>query len=572
MQLLSKTSGAFRVLGGAVSARQRHALMARQGNRCASLLFSTKRDAPSPIKHGLVVGIVSVSDTHELYGAEAAGLTAAQQQQIVRQVHAVGSKAREGSVQVVYARDGDDEKYVAVVGLGSKEDAHNGGGRGEVVRTAVANGVRQLCAQNTALRNVTVGPMPCHQASAEGAKLALYKFDGFKTKNTGSSSSSSDGGKNEGVAVTHLASQGSGSGAGSWDTGVVYAEAQNLARDLMNTPANFMTPTIFADRVREALAGIDGVSVSVYDKAWAEAQRMGGLLAVSRGSDEPLRFVEVVYSGGDAGSGVELALVGKGVTYDTGGYSLKPSRYMDMMKGDMGGGATVVSAIRAIAQLRLPINVVATVPLCENMVNGSATKVSDVYTSRAGMTVEVMNTDAEGRIILADALNYTIETHQPRTIVDVATLTGAMVVALGEVYTGVFTPSPRLWGAIEQASSTSDEPVWRMPLHDRWDAMLRSPVADLSNIGNKAEAGACTAAAFLRQFVVDRSRTLPLAEKPMVLRAQNNDESLPRWAHMDIAGPMEASASTGYHQKGLSGRPTRMLVDLARILATDPLP
>ncbi|KAJ1769704.1 hypothetical protein LPJ74_003793 [Coemansia sp. RSA 1843] len=557
LQLLGKTCGALGLLASSVSRSQ------------PRMAFSTGRIVRSKqeaIKHGLVVGISGAQ--HMLYGAEATGLSTAQQQQIVRQVKALGNKTQAGSAQLVFLEDPSNEgkhRQVAVVGLGDKvTDAKY---TGEIVRTAVANGVRQLCGRGK-ITNVAVGPMPCHQASAEGAKLALYKFDAFKSKNN---SDGTDEAESPDVTVTHMV-QGESADASSWNAGVVCAEAQNFARDLMNSPANYMTPTIFADRVKTEFAGLSNVQVNVYDKAWAETQRMGGLLAVSRGSDEPLRFVEVIYTGKSAGSDVPLALVGKGITFDTVGYSLKPSRFMDMMKGDMGGGATVVAAMRAIAQLQLPINVVATVPLCENMISGNATKVSDVYTSRAGLTVEVMNTDAEGRIVLADALHYTIEKHSPRAIVDVATLTGAMVVALGELYTGVFTPSPLLWDAISQASGSTDEPVWRMPLHDQWDAMLKSLVADLSNIGNKSEAGACTAAAFLRQFVAASGKTKPLADSSSVLRDQNNDESIPRWAHLDIAGPMEASASSGYHQKGLSGRPTRMLIELARILSKSPLP
>ncbi|KAJ2399462.1 hypothetical protein GGI23_002640 [Coemansia sp. RSA 2559] len=563
MQLLGKTRGALSLLGSTASRTQRHTPSQPR------IAFSTgriARDKQEAIKHGLVVGISGAQ--HTLYGAEATGLTAAQQQQIVRQIQALGNKAHAGSVQLVFLEDHDSGKHrhVAVVGLG--DDAKH---TGEIVRTAVANGVRQLCARGK-ITNVAVGPMPCYQASAEGAKLALYKFDAFKTKTNYKDSAKEE---SSDVTVTHLAQREPADASRKWDAGVVYAEAQNFARDLMNAPANHMTPTGFAERVKTEFSKLGNVKVNVYDKTWAEEQRMGGLLAVSRGSDEPLRFVEIIYTGKKGKSagddGVPLALVGKGITFDTGGYSLKPSKYMDLMKGDMGGGATVVAAMRAIAQLQLPIDVVATVPLCENMVSGGAVKVSDVYTSRAGLTVEVMNTDAEGRLVLADALHYTIEAHRPRAIVDVATLTGAMVVALGELYTGVFTPSPLLWATILQASASTDEPVWRMPLHDQWDAMLKSPVADLSNIGNKAEAGACTAAAFLRQFV-GSGQPKPLADSSGVLRDQNNDESIPRWAHLDIAGPMEASASSGYHQKGLSGRPTRMLIELAQILANKPLP
>ncbi|KAJ2157461.1 hypothetical protein GGF46_004498 [Coemansia sp. RSA 552] len=495
---------------------------------------------------GLVLGMFS---SQRLVGGEAAKLSQEQQQAIVRQAQAVGFKAEAGKVQTVLGTD--LAQQIALVGLGGESADGAVDARdttvSEVVRTAVGNGIRQLQARK--VTDIGVAPLPHIQAAAEGAGLAQYKFDAFKSK------ASSAGDKTATVNVRLLEADSDS----SWVAGRVYADAQNLARDLMNTPANYMTPAVFADRVTAEMADLDGVQVKVHDKAWAEAQRMGGLLTVAKGSSEPLRFVEIVYRGKADSTATGLALVGKGITFDTGGYSLKPGRFMDGMKGDMGGGATVVAAMRAIAQLRLPINVAAVVPLCENMISGGSAKVSDVYTSRAGLTVEVMNTDAEGRIVLADALHYVIEEHRPDTVVDVATLTGAMVVALGELYTGVFTPSPRLWDSITAASHASDEPVWRMPLHDRWDSMLKSPVADLSNIGDKSEAGACTAAAFLRQFVHG-----PRLNPPTVQRDQNNDHtSRPLWAHLDIAGPMEAAATTGYHYKGMSGRPTRLLIELA---------
>ncbi|KAJ2744806.1 hypothetical protein GGI20_002659 [Coemansia sp. BCRC 34301] len=495
--------------------------------------FTTTR-AAALAKSGLVVGMYA---SHKLFNTPQ--ISQALQDKIVREAQAVGNKADAGSVQLVLSTD--LTQHVAVVGFGCDKEQT---AVSETVRTAVANGIKQLRAKNVS--SISVGAMPCAHAAGEAAALAAYSFDAFKTQAK----------KEEALVVSSVDT------SAEWEAGQIYAEAQNYARELMATPANHMTPAIFAARVQADLGTLSGMKVNVYDEQWARAQRMGGLIAVAQGSDEPLRFVEMVYTGCPSSSPVALALVGKGITFDTGGYSLKLGKNMDLMKGDMGGGAAVVAAMRAIAQLRLPVNVVATVPLCENMVSGRATKVSDVYTSRAGLTVEVMNTDAEGRVVLADALHYTVETHCPQAVVDVATLTGAMVVALGEVYTGVFTPSPALWQHITRAALATDEPVWRMPLHDRWDSMLKSPIADLSNIGCKGEAGACTAAAFLRQFV-DGPRLTP----PAIMREQNcDDEATPRWAHLDIAGPMESSSSEGYHHKGMSGRPTRLLIELAKQL------
>ncbi|KAJ2889381.1 hypothetical protein IWW38_004748 [Coemansia aciculifera] len=498
------------------------------------------------IKDGIVVGMYA---SHKLSDPQ---LPSSLQSKIVSEAQAMGYKAAAGSVQLVLSSD--LKQHIAVVGLGTSDTAIDS----EVVRMAVANGIKQLKKSNT-ISKIHVCQMPCAHAAGEAATLASYAFTGFKTEKKQ--------GEGEELSSALAIESSESNDAAKWEAGRTYAEAQNYARALMATPANYMTPTIFAERVHSDLGALPNVTVNVYDEQWARDQRMGGLLAVSRGSDEPLQFVEIIYRGLSNEGPVDLALVGKGITFDTGGYSLKLGKNMDLMKGDMGGGATVVAAMRAIAQLRLPVNIVATVPLCENMVSGRATKVSDVYTSRAGLTVEVMNTDAEGRVVLADALHYTVDVHCPRTVVDVATLTGAMVVALGEVYTGVFTPSPELWRRIQQASEVTDEPVWRMPLHDRWDAMLKSEIADLSNIGCKGEAGACTAAAFLRRFVKDPATATP-APTGAAMRDQNNDdESSPRWAHLDIAGPMESSSSDGYHHQGMSGRPTRLLIELAKQLA-----
>ncbi|KAJ1871324.1 hypothetical protein LPJ55_003966 [Coemansia sp. RSA 990] len=498
-------------------------------------------------KRGLVLGVLS---NNKLLNADSASLSNAQQQSLVAKAAALGFSGEAGKVQTVLSDD--LQQHIALVGLGDTqaEAAKISTTETEIVRTAVATGVRQLL-QARKVDSVTIAPMPHAQAAAEGAQLALYKFDQFKSSKEGEDEAPAS------INVSWLDST-----QKEWDAGQITANAQNFARDLMNTPANFMTPTLFAERVAREFQGLDNVHVRVHGPEWVKEQKMGGLLTVSQGSNEPLRFLEIEYRGSGADTPVDLGLVGKGVTFDTGGYSLKPGRYMDAMKGDMGGGAVVVAAMRALAQLRVPINIVAAVPLCENMINGKAVKVSDVYTSRAGITVEVMNTDAEGRLILADALHYVTDVHKPTALVDVATLTGAMVVALGEHYTGVFTPSPHLWQRIERAAHTADEPAWRMPLHDCWDAMLKSPVADLSNIGNRAEAGACTAAAFLRQFVHGKR-----AGKGILGDQNNDEESSPKWAHLDIAGPMEAASTSGYHTKGMSGRPTRLLIALAQDLA-----
>ncbi|KAJ1996615.1 hypothetical protein H4R26_006128, partial [Coemansia thaxteri] len=325
------------------------------------------------ITRGLVVGMY---DSHKLFGGSGAGVAASVRDRIVQEAQAVGNTAGGGTVQLVLSPD--LTQHIAVVGLGSEAQA---GGASETVRMAVASGIKQLKAKK--VTQISVGPMPDAHAAGEAAALAAYDFRAFKTEAEGDSNAA-------------LSVSAAGGGCGAWRAGLAYGSAQNLARELMATPANHMTPAAFAQRVERELGALGGVAVRVHDEAWARAQRMGGLLAVAQGSAQPLRVVEVEYRG--RAGGVDLALVGKGITFDTGGYSLKLGKGMDAMKGDMGGGAAVVAAVRAVAQLRLPINVVAVVPLCENMVSGAAAKVSDVYTSRAGLTVEIMNTDAEGRI------------------------------------------------------------------------------------------------------------------------------------------------------------------------------
>ncbi|KAJ1838093.1 hypothetical protein LPJ73_007183, partial [Coemansia sp. RSA 2703] len=339
------------------------ALAATRSPLSAVRMFATSETPSTHAREGLVLGLYS---SNKLCGVDQANLSQAQQQYILDHASALGHKGESGTVHLMLSDD--LKKQIAVVGLGSESAAE---GQTEVVRMAVASGVKRLCANK--VDSVTIGPMPCARSASEGATLALYSFDKFKN------TAKADDKPNQ-PQIKFMAAEQKKELAAEWTAGEVYAEAQNWARDLMNTPANHMTPTIFAQNVNSELEKLDGVQVNSYDGKWAEEQRMGGLLAVSRGSEEPLQFVEIIYRGNQASSEVSLAMVGKGITFDTGGYSLKPGKHMDLMKGDMGGGATVVAAMRAIAKLRMPINVVATVPLCENMISGRATKVSDIYT------------------------------------------------------------------------------------------------------------------------------------------------------------------------------------------------
>ena len=321
------------------------------------------------------------------------------------------------------------------------------------------------------------------------------------------------------------------------EVGRTLGEAANRARELANAPANVLTPRAFAAQAR-ALAGESGVAVEVLDENAIERLGMGLLLGVARGSAEPPRLIVMRHEPPGAPDAPVLGLVGKGVTFDSGGVSLKPADGMEWMKDDMAGGAAVVCAMRAIGALGLPTRVVGIVPATENMPGGRATRPGDVLTGAGGTTVEVINTDAEGRLILGDALWYARElgaTH----LVDVATLTGACVVALGKAASGLFGQPPAWMAAVQRAAERSGERVWPLPLYEEYREQLRSEVADLMNVGGR-EAGACTAAAFLRPFAGEAA-----------------------WAHLDIAGTAWAAESRPAQAKGATGVMARTLVELA---------
>ncbi len=311
-----------------------------------------------------------------------------------------------------------------------------------------------------------------------------------------------------------------------------------LAREWGNRPANHATPRMLADAAK-VLAKQPSINCKVMGPVEVERLKMGAFQAVARGSDEPLRFIELRYTGA-ARAQAPVVLVGKGITFDTGGISIKPAPEMDEMKFDMCGAASVLGVFRALAQLQPSINVVGLIPACENMPDGRAVKPGDVITSMSGQTIEVLNTDAEGRLVLCDALTYSLR-HKPAAIVDIATLTGACVIALGGVRTGLFASDDALGQALLAAGEDAGDPAWRMPLDDEYAEGLKSNFADLANVAGRP-AGSVTAAKFLQSFVGDVA-----------------------WAHLDIAG----TAWKGGAAKGATGRPVGLLVNwlLARAQA-----
>ncbi|KAJ1919829.1 hypothetical protein H4219_001738 [Mycoemilia scoparia] len=483
-------------------------------------------------------------------------------QNITEELKASGWKGKAGEARVVYTSLpslGDNQKHhVAIVGLGEKQhqqqkDQNASSQFQEIIRKAVANGAKRL--KERSVKDIDIDVIGYGHAEAEGAVLGLYSFDSLKSRDEDSPDPKNIALNSLGGSNANTAFLNTNPNALSWGTGLIYGQSQNLARDLATTPANLMTPSIFCQRACAELDSIPNVETNVYDAQWAEAHGMGAFLSVSQGSDEPLKFLEIKYTNAPKENGY-IAWVGKGVTFDSGGISIKPSNGMELMKGDMGGAASVLSAFVGVAKLQLPINLVCCIPLCENLVNGKATKPGDVVRAMNGKTIEVINTDAEGRLILADALTYVTRRYKPNTTIDVATLTGAMDIALGGVYSGVFSASSKLWEQISMASTFTGDLSWRMPLHQIYGDMMKGTVSDLANIGGGRKAGACSAAMFLQNFVEMGQPDSSKATDP-------NNTSL-EWAHMDIAGAMETSSSDGYDVKGMTGRPTRMLIEFAR--------
>jgi len=443
-------------------------------------------------------------------------------------------KDKAGETRVFFNVDGNGSP-AAAVSLGPK-----GAGKSEPMRKAVGGAIKKL--RDVGGTDVLVDIKDQHHAAAVGAHLALFKFNDLKTA------------KNDQVPhVDVRPPSSSSSGELGWDTGVTYAKAQNLARELMELPANLMTPTIFCDRVTKEFEGVKNVDIIVRDKAWAEGKNMNTFLSVTHGTSEPPKFLEIHYKGASDPKAQPLVFVGKGITFDSGGISLKPGAGMKLMRGDMGGAATVVSATLAIAQLAIPVNLITLVPLTENMPGPAATKPGDVIYAMNGKTVEVDNTDAEGRLVLADALWYGSTEFNPHTVVDCATLTGAMVIALGSVYSGVFSTSDSLWNELYTAGEAEHDQFWRMPLDEAYGPQIYSSNADLCNTGGRP-AGSCTAALFLKSFVSG------------IEAKEEGEEPAVRWAHVDIAGSMEALRGEAYQEKGMTGRPVRAFVEFARRL------
>jgi leucyl aminopeptidase len=442
---------------------------------------------------------------------------------------APGANAARGPFKKLTTLRPERPAAALVVGLGRSQDFD--AERARVAAALAAKHAASIDAASIAwVLPVTEAAVEVAEALVTGTILGSYRFDRFLSR---------DPQHPPPPELRSLSLIGPAEIATAAETARVCAEAQNRARDLQSLPSNVATPSFLAERAGKIADAHDRVTVESLDRERIAAEKMGGLVAVSQGSEEEPRLIVLRYEGG--GGGPILALVGKGVTFDTGGISIKPSAAMHEMKMDMSGGAAVLEAVAAIAELGLPVELIAIVPATENMPSGTAIKPGDVITQHNGKTVEVNNTDAEGRLILADALSYAVEQGAGR-IVDLATLTGAVLIALGSTYAALVSNDDELAGAVEAAGDETGELVWRLPLHAEYKELTKGTVADLTNASAKRKAGTIYAGSFLEEFV---------GETP--------------WAHVDIAGTAW-DVGREYTGNDASGFGVRLLVALARRL------
>lgn len=427
---------------------------------------------------------------------------------------------------------------IMLVGLGPKESAGATAVRKAAMKAARAGG--KFATLASTLAQVGTDPQGSAQAFAEGILLGAYRFDRYKHEPLDEASKV----KPRLKRVLALADGQRAAVKAGLSRGEIYSEAGNWARDLVNTPAIDATPSYLADQAR-AIAKELGLTVKIWSKAELAKGGFGGILGVGAGSVNDPRLIELGYKGGGQGFGPPIAITGKGVTFDSGGLSIKPAEAMEWMKADMGGAAATLAAMRAIGRLQPKADVIAAIPSAENLPGGSAIRPGDVLRHRGGKTSEVLNTDAEGRLILADALAYLAE-KKPRVIIDSATLTGAAMIALGIDVWAVMGSDRQLVADLLAAGEAEGEPGWELPLWKDYRRHIESSVADVKNVGIRW-GGAITAGLFLKEFVGD----VP-------------------WAHIDVAGTAFAEQSGEYWPRGATGSPARTLVRYIEEAAAKP--
>lgn len=448
-------------------------------------------------------------------------------------------RGKSGELTLVHTLGKIPTPRVVVAGLGKQQDFDI-----DAIRNLSANVVRFLRRPGvktvaTIAHGAGIAGLPaaaCAQAIAEGSLLGAYRFTRYK------SAKDDENGEVETLLLLEHDPAKAAQMAPAVSRGVVMARATNLQRDLANEPSNHLTPTVLADRARQVAEG-GGLEFEVLERADMEGKGMGSLLSVAKGSAQPPKLLRLSYRG-RPGDGYDLALVGKGITFDTGGISIKPAAGMDAMKADMTGAAAIIAALEGIAALKPRINVVGIAPCTENMPGGAASKPGDVVTAMNGKTIEILNTDAEGRLVLADAVCWARELGAIR-VVDIATLTGAVTTALGDVCYGIMTNNGDLAAAIEAAAAAAGEKTWRLPMFKEYDELVKSDVADIKNTGTgNRGAGTIVGAKFIEHFVGDTP-----------------------WVHMDIAGVDIGDKDRGWVAKGATGYGVRSLINLALELA-----
>ncbi len=486
--------------------------------------FSIKTGVPEKLRTDCIA--VGVFEQHKL-SQTARQLDKASGGAIAGVLKSGDMEGRAGSTLFLRDLPGVAAQRILLVGMGKEAELNE-----KSYRDAVANAVGAVKATGAkdlllAFAEIKAGKRDAAWNTAQAAVVAadvLYRFDSMKSGN-------GNGTRLAQISVLDGVAAGIKQGA-------AVAGGMGLAKDLGNTPSNICTPDYLAQQAK-ALAKTYGFKCKVLDYAACEKLGMGSFLSVGKGSDKPPRFIELRHDGGKKGD-KPIVLVGKAITFDAGGISLKPAADMDEMNYDMSGGGSVLGTFHAIGELGLKLNVVGLIPSCENMPDAAANKPGDIVTSMSGQTIEILNTDAEGRLILCDALTYA-ERFDPAAVIDIATLTGACVIALGNIPSALFSNNEALGKAVERAADQAWDRVWPMPLWDEYQDLLKSNLADMANIGGRA-GGSITAACFLARF----AKKYP-------------------WAHLDVAG---TAYRGGRDKKGSTGRPvpllTQYLIDQAK--------
>jgi len=445
-------------------------------------------------------------------------------------------KGKLNEVTVIHSFGKIPAGKVVVAGMGKQEELTLDRIRGVMATTSRLLQKKDVTTISTVAQGAGVAGITVEdsaQAMTEGSLLGIYTFRRHLTKKA-------EHGEIEQLSIVNADEGKLAALEQGRDKGRILAEATNLARDMVNEPSNYMTPTDMSEMAKK-LATDYRLDVSVLEREQMEEMGMGALLGVAKESLQPPKFIIINYKGSDS-SKVDIALLGKGITFDSGGISIKPSEGMGEMKGDMAGGASVIGAMSAIARLKPAINVMGLVPATENLPGGNALKPGDVLIALGGKTIEIISTDAEGRLALADALGYARK-KGAKLMVDVATLTGAMRVALGDVCAGAFTNNQELVDKVIAAGAEAGERIWQMPMYDDYKEQNKSDVADIKNTGGRL-AGSIAAAQFLAEFAGDTP-----------------------WVHLDIAGTSMSEKEKNYLVKGATGVPVRTLVNLVRSLA-----